>query len=190
MKLNMIPEMGIVKEIPVVLNSTAQDIDYEGNFERDTRVIIWTLSFTVKGYIFGKVSGTGGPITHSITSIYNQITEDDTIQFTMNPNSGVGTYQIGETVYQGFSAPLAIASGKVISFSNNLLQLKNINGNFVSNLPVQSTSGSANYKFTSYSPVPQQLVRIDITPNPANANVSFANTWTANTIITEYPDTL
>jgi hypothetical protein len=187
MKLNMIPEMGIVKDVPIVLNSTSQDIDYEGNYERDTRVIIWTLNFTVKGHIFGKITDTGGPITHSITSIYNQITEEDVVQFTVNPNSGVGTYQIGETVYQGYSAPLAIATGKVISFNNNILQLKNINGNFVSNLPIQSTSGSANYVFTSFNTVPQKLVQIDIRPQPANANVSLANTWTANTIITEYP---
>ena len=185
MKLNMIPEMGIVKEVPVILNSTSQDIDYEGNYERDTRVIIWTLNFTVKGHIFGKINDTGGPITHSITSIYNQITEEDVVQFTVNPNSGVGTYQIGETVYQGYSAPLAIATGKVVSFNNNILQLKNINGNFVSNLPIQSTSGSANYVFTSFNPAPEKLVQIDIRPDPANANVD--SLWTANTTITEYP---
>jgi hypothetical protein len=185
MKLNMIPEMGIVKEIPVILNSTAQDIDYEGNYERDTRVIIWTLAFTVKGYIFGKISDTGGPITHSITSIYNQITEDDVIQFTMNPNSGVGTYQIGETVYQGFSAPLAIASGKVVSFNNNILQLRNINGNFVSNLPIQSTSSSTNYTFTAFNPVAQKLVQIDTTPMPTDANVTTP--YVAITEISEAP---
>ena len=185
MKLNMIPEMGIVKNIPVVLNSTAQDIDYEGNFERDTRVIIWTLSFTVKGYVFGKVSDTGGPITHSITSIYSQITENDIIQFTMNPNSGLGTYQIGETVYQGYSAPLAIATGKVVAFNNNILQLKNINGNFVSNLPIQSMSSSANYKFTSFGPVSQKLVQIDTTPMPTDANVTTP--YVVTTQITEAP---
>ena len=185
MKLNMIPEMGIVKEIPVILNSTAQDIDYEGNFERDTRVIIWTLAFTVKGYIFGKVSDTGGPITHSITSIYNQITEDDVIQFTMNPNSGIGTYQIGETVYQGYSAPLAIASGKVIAFNNNLLQLSNINGNFVSNLPIQSSSSSTAYTFTTFAPVAQKLVQIDTTPMPTDANVTTP--YVAITQISEAP---
>jgi hypothetical protein len=185
MKLNMIPEMGIVKNIPVVLNSTAQDIDYEGNYERDTRVIIWTLSFTVKGYIFGKVSDTGGPITHSITSIYNQITEEDVIQFSMNPNSGIGTYQIGETVYQGYSAPLAIATGKVVAFNNNILQLKNINGNFVSNLPIQSTSSSTAYTFTSFSPVAQKLVQIDTTPMPTDANVTTP--YIAITEISEAP---
>jgi hypothetical protein len=185
MKLNMIPEMGIVKEVPVILNSTSQDIDYEGNYERDTRTIIWTLNFTVKGHIFGKITDTGGPITHSITSIYNQITEEDVVQFTVNANSGVGTYQIGETVYQGYSAPLAIATGKVVSFNNNILQLKNINGNFVSNLPIQSTSGSANYTFTSFAPVSQKFAQIDTTPTPTDANVTTP--YIAVTQISETP---
>lgn len=187
MKLNMIPEMGIVKNIPVVLNSTAQDIDYEGNFERDTRVIIWTLSFTVKGYIFGKINEAGnGPITHSITSIYNKITEEDVIQFTMNPNSGVGTYQIGETVYQGYSAPLAIATGKVVSFERNILSVRNINGNFVSNLPIRSASSSTAYNFTGFNPVPQKLVQIDTTPSPTDANA--ATPYIVTTEISETPN--
>jgi hypothetical protein len=172
MKLNMIPEMGIVKNIPVVLNSSAQDIDYEGNYERDTRVIIWTINFTVKGFIFGPVTDIGGPITHSITSIYNNITEDDVIQFTMNNNSGVGTYQIGETVYQGYSGPLAVATGKVVRFDNNILYLRNINGNFVSNMPIKSSVSPTAYTFTAFTPVAQKLVQIDTTPTPTDANVT------------------
>jgi hypothetical protein len=186
MKLNMIPEMGVVKEVPVILNSSSQDIDFKGNYERDTRVIIWTLAFTVKGHIFGKINQSGGPITHSITSIYNQITEDDVVQFTMNPSSGVGTYQIGETVYQGYSGPLAIATGKVVSFNNNNLQLKNINGNFVSNLPIQSSSSSTAYTFTSFAPVAQKLVQIDTTPMPTDANVNTP--YIAITEISEAPN--
>jgi hypothetical protein len=186
MKLNMIPEMGVIKDIPVVLNSTSQDIDYEGNYERDTRVIIWTLAFTVKGHIYGKISQAGGPITHSITSIYNQIDENDVIQFTVNANSGVGTYQIGETVYQGFSAPLAIATGKVVSFERNILSVRNINGNFVSNLPIQSTVSPTNYLFTSFTPSPQKLAQIDITPSPTDANVNTP--YIVTTEISETPD--
>lgn len=186
MKLNMIPEMGVVKDIPVILNSTSQDIDYEGNYERDTRVIIWTLTFTVKGYIYGKISQTGGPITHSITSIYNQIDENDVVEFTVNPNSGVGTYQIGETVYQGYSAPLAIATGKVVSFERNILSVRNINGNFVSNLPIQSTVSPTNYLFTAFTSVPQKLAQIDITPSPTDANVNTP--YVVTTEISETPD--
>lgn len=185
-KLNMIPEMGVIKEVPIILNSTSQDIDYEGNYERDARIIIWTLSFTVKGHIFGKITDSGGPITHSITSFYNQITEEDIIQFSLNLNSGVGTYQIGETVYQGYSAPLAVATGKVVSFNNNSLRLKNINGNFVSTSPIQSTSGSANYVFTSFGPVPQKLAKIDTTPMPTDANVNTP--YIVTTQISETPN--
>jgi hypothetical protein len=186
MKLNMIPEMGIVKNIPVVLNSSAQDIDYEGGYERDTRVIIWTINFTVKGFIFGPVTDIGGPITHSITSIYNQITENDVIEFTMNSNSGVGTYQIGETVYQGYSGPLAIATGKVVRFDNNILYLSNINGNFVSNMPIKSSVSPTAYSFTAFTPVAQKLVQIDITPTPTDANVTTP--YVVVTEISETPD--
>ena len=184
MKLNMIPEMGIVKNIPVVLNSSAQDIDYEGGYERDTRVIIWTINFTVKGFIFGPVTDIGGPITHSITSIYNNITEDDVIQFTMNNNSGVGTYQIGETVYQGYSGPLAVATGKVVRFDNNILYLRNINGNFVSNMPIKSSVSPTAYTFTAFTPVAQKLVQIDTTPTPTDANVT-----TPYVVVTEISET-
>jgi len=178
MKLNMIPEMGIIKEVPVVLNSTSQDVDFEGNYERDTRTIIWTLNFTVKGYIYGKINESGtGLITHSITSIYNKPDDDEVISFQIDPTSGLGTYQIGETVYQGYSGPTAVATGKVVSFNNNILHLQNINGNFVSNLPIKATSSTANYNFTSYNPTPQKLVQIDVIPSPNTAGPTDQYTY-------------
>jgi hypothetical protein len=72
--------------------------------------------------------------------------------------------------------------------ANNTLKLTNINGNFTSALPIIGASSGVNYKFSSYNPVPEKWVQIDIRPEPANANVALANTWTANTIITEYPN--
>ena len=39
-KLNLIPEMGIVKEVPVILNSAEQSVDFEGDRDRETRIII------------------------------------------------------------------------------------------------------------------------------------------------------
>lgn len=178
-KLNMIPEMGIVKEVPVILNSTTQDIQYEGNRDSDPRLIIWTLNFTVKAFIFGATS-TANVITHSITSILNQITPEDAVQFVMDPNSGVGNYQIGETVFQGYTASNAVAMGKVVTWSNNNLTLTNINGNFLSSEPVYGVKNGANYKFVSYNPVPFKYAQID-----AYANVETDNTHiTTDTIIT------
>ena len=185
-KLNLIPELGMIKEVPVILNAATHEIDYEGEGRTvETRMVIWTLNFTVKGFIFGKISDTG-LITHSITNIFSNITPNDTVVFNVDETNGIGKYQAGETVYQGFSAPLATATGKVVYFEDNNLHISNINGNFVSNKPVVGQVSNANYTFTSYSLLPQKMVQIDILPNPSDAN--GAEPWTANTIIQEFPD--
>ena len=159
-KLNLVPEMGIVKEIPVILNSTTHDIIYEGGRENDTRMIIWTLNFTVKGFVFGKSSETN-VIKNSIVSIYNRFTSDQTIQFTMDTSEGYGVYQIGENVYQGVSINSPSATGKVVNWANDKLFLTDISGDFISTLPIYGSVTGANYKFTSYDLVPRKLVRID-----------------------------
>jgi hypothetical protein len=182
-KLNMIPEMGIVKEIPVILNTTSHEILYEGDRDQETRMIIWTLNFTVKGFIFGK-SSTTGIIKTSITHILNDIGPDDVVAFSMT-SPGIGTYQIGEVVYQGFSATTPIATGKVISWSNNILRLTNINGNFVSSQPVYGVNNNASYVFNSYNRdgvISNTIVTITSTPSPNTANANSLYTY-HNTIV-------
>ena len=183
-KLNMVPEMGVIKEVPIVLNSCTSDITYEGNREKDPRMIVWTLNFTVKGYIFGKTSATG-LITNSITSIYNQISDGDVVEFSINAASGTGTYQLGEMVYQGYTPQTSTATARVVLWSNNKLHLDTINGDFVSTQPIYGVNTRANYKFTSYNITPHKFVNIDTKPNPLTANAT--SSYTANTVITEYP---
>jgi len=184
-KLNLIPEMGIVKEVPIILNSANQEIEYEGDAHTvETRMIIWTLNFTVKGFIYGNISSTG-LIKTSITNILNTISSTDNIVFNMT-SPGIGTYQIGEVVYQGYSAGTSTASGKVIYWNNNQLTLTDVSGNFVSDLPVIGRASNANYVFGSYQVNPINYAQIIIEPNPttANANTSYAVT----TIIEETPN--
>jgi len=186
-KLNLIPEMGITKEVPIILNSTSSDIIYEGDKNNDTRMIIWTLNFTVKGFIFGKITQTG-LIKTSITNILNQISPDDTVVFNM-ANTGTGRYQTGETVYQGYSSGTATATGKVVVWSNNTLHLTNINGNFISSIPIWGTISNANYNFTGYnvtSKRSEDLAKIIVVPNPTTANSNGPYTYT--TTITEFPN--
>lgn len=160
-KLNLVPEMGIVKEVPVVLNSTSSDIVFEGTRDSETRTIIWTLNFTVKGFIYGKRTETS-LIEHSITSIYNKITEEDVAIFNIDTTTGAGDYQIGETVYQGYSVNTATATGKVLDWSNKKLYLTNIEGNFVSTLPIYGLNTEANYLYTSHSMTPHKYAQIDV----------------------------
>ena len=184
-KLNLIPEMGIVKEVPIILNSATPEIDYEGESARDTRFIIWTLNFTVKGFIFGKTSDAGGLIKTSITNILTNINANDNVGFKMN-TEGSGTYKLGELVYQGYSRTTATATGVVVAYNNDILTLKNVLGNFVSNLPIVGLETNASYTFLSYEVPSQEQTRVIVTQSPTDANAKTLYTYT--TEIQEYPN--
>ena len=116
-KLNLIPEMGVVKEIPIILKNVSSEVTTEGNRDKDTRTVIWTLNFTVKGFVFGAVSS-AGLIKTSITNIWTDIAPTDTVALNVSSTSGVGQYQQGEFVYQGYSAGTSTASAKVVAWDS------------------------------------------------------------------------
>jgi len=51
---NILPELGRTMDIPVVLNDTSVQDIYEGNFDT-RRSLVWILTFTMKGYLYGPV---------------------------------------------------------------------------------------------------------------------------------------
>ena len=53
--INLIDSIGEKKDIPIVLESINYSDQYEGNFDT-RRIIIYTLSFTAKTYLFGPVA--------------------------------------------------------------------------------------------------------------------------------------
>lgn len=50
--VNMVPEVDNSRDVPIILNSISSQDQYEGSFEQ-RRVLIWTLTFTVKGWLYG-----------------------------------------------------------------------------------------------------------------------------------------
>jgi hypothetical protein len=52
--VQLIPEMEITHEIPVILNSISHEDSYEGGFT-ERRALIWTLDFVLKGFLYGPV---------------------------------------------------------------------------------------------------------------------------------------
>ena len=50
--VNVVPEVDAPRDIPIVLNSISSQDQYEGSFEQ-RRVLIWTLNFTLKGWLYG-----------------------------------------------------------------------------------------------------------------------------------------
>ena len=56
--VNDMADMGIKRDVPIVLNSITYEDDYEGDFAT-RRSIIYSMSFTSKFYLYGPVTSTG-----------------------------------------------------------------------------------------------------------------------------------
>ena len=52
--VKLLPEIQEVRDLPVILNRVGFRDDYENDF-KTRRIIMYTLTFTVKGYLFGEV---------------------------------------------------------------------------------------------------------------------------------------
>ena len=86
LSVNLLPESGVTKEIPIVLNRTDREVTYEGNRDSDLRMIIWTLDFTLKGYIYGTPSDASNTIiTKAITNIFDYDTGYKLIDIVSTP---------------------------------------------------------------------------------------------------------
>ena len=66
-----VPEMDIVRDVPIVLNSIAYEDTYEGDFTT-RRAIIYTMGFTAKSYVYGPVT-TAKPITKVQADVYGDL---------------------------------------------------------------------------------------------------------------------
>jgi hypothetical protein len=180
--LNMIPEMGLVKQVPIILKSVSNEIDYEGDYNTNIRSIIWTLSFTVKGYLYGPVTEPK-IIRASYTNIINDLSlHDYNIVGTMAAG-GLGKYQMGESVYQGASYSNYTASGKVVSWNSTsrLLELTDLFGHFVTGYPIQGITTNAKWTPSSFNVTSNATTQIVVTPNPSNVIPPNNYTYTVTT---------
>ena len=74
---NLVPQINLKYDIPIILNSVSNEIDYEGDFST-TRLIIWNLDFTLKGYLFPPVKG-GSKVIHSANTTIGDTTSANLI---------------------------------------------------------------------------------------------------------------
>ena len=68
MTLNLIPDLGLNVDVPVILNTTSLQDTYEGDFI-NRRAIVWSLGFTLKSQHFGPVRKSG-VIKRVYTNLY------------------------------------------------------------------------------------------------------------------------
>lgn len=73
--LNLLPEMGIKRDVPIILNTVTYEDSYTGDFVT-RRAVIYTLNFTAKTYLFGP-SSTQKVIRQTQSDIYSDVNVDD-----------------------------------------------------------------------------------------------------------------
>jgi hypothetical protein len=110
--VDFIPSMEPKYDMPIILNSVSNEVDYEGDMMA-TRMIIWNLEFTAKGHIWPPVK-TGKVITSSNTNIFiepNSLLEQ---QVYVDFANGVGRFSDSESI----RVKDKNVYGKVAYFSN------------------------------------------------------------------------
>ena len=56
--MNVVPELSLVRDIPIIMNGIQYEDTYTGDFSR-RRAVIYTLNFTAKTYLYGPMSNQG-----------------------------------------------------------------------------------------------------------------------------------
>jgi len=146
--------MDILNDIPIVLTNVVMNEDYEGDF-MTRRAIIYTLTFELRVRFYGPTQTTG-VIKQVIADIINNETNQpieritatvdpltatqtqahrilnaisfftNTTSFNLHMNAGTGIYAANESVVGTTSG----TSASVVSFTNNVLLVKNATGIF------------------------------------------------------------
>lgn len=116
--VNLIPELNESVDIPLIINSVTLADNYEGSFE-ERRVLIWNMSFVMKGFLYGPTNksggknGRGGLITLANTNFY--------IPTTNTASEGVGVTAVSEniTVTPGLTANGEPTSNSELTIDRN-----------------------------------------------------------------------
>lgn len=183
--VDFIPSIGRKYDMPIILNSVNSQVDYEGDMST-TRLIIWNLTFTAKGYIFPSVA-TAGLIETANTNIYQD--KRDTLSQTVYVDSanGAGVFVTGETIREQSKGK----TGTVAYFANNstgTLIVTDLTELLEENDVVIGDYSNAYYTINTVDLNPVKSVAVITTSDPVTANATDHFGFTEN--ITEFPSTL
>lgn len=168
--INPVNSLGVLKDIPIALDSIQYNIEHEGNFD-SIRFITWTLSFTMKVDFFGPVSNPK-IIRKVIANIFNDPSLQAGYITRINMTSGnSGKYYVDDIAYQGDNYEAANAYGIILSWSANTgkLALGGVQGQFKVDNTIRALSSNAAYQLDSFDIAPLKLSKITIEPDPIDA---------------------
>jgi hypothetical protein len=101
--INVIPEMGIKRDVPIILNNINYEDSYSGDFTT-RRAVIYTLNFTAKTYLYGPAS-TQKVIRETQADLHTDLpaaTREERITVVPNPTSADADDDFGFTTTISF----------------------------------------------------------------------------------------
>jgi hypothetical protein len=176
--VDFIPQMEQKYDLPIILNSVNTTTDYEGDM-MTTRLIIWDLEFTVKGYIWppvikptqgliGQFSQSSNTYGSVITNIYSDERIKTAQKVFVDYANGVNYFEGSENI----RVKERNITGKVSYFSNNsigVLILSELNKLIEPNDIIVGDFTNAKYTVESVDKEPVNIVTILTQSNPLDA---------------------
>lgn len=201
--VDLVPDMEQKYDMPIILNSVNTTTDYEGAAQDGaTRLILWDLEFTVKGYIFPAVKQPGGLIGATYA---NTAAPSGTSQGRVITNLHIQTEnKVAQTLFVDyangnnyFTTAESIRidntdkTGKVVYFSNSntgILIVGDMNQLVEVGDVIRGDYSRARYTVTSLDSAPAKVISIftTATPNTAGPDDEFGF---AETFV-DWPNTL
>jgi len=164
--VDFIPDLDPKYDMPIILNSVSNEVDYEGDM-MSTRLIIWNLEFTAKGHIWPPVK-TNKVITIANTNTFIQPIDTIEQKVYVDFANGVGRFSDSETV----RVTTRDVFGTVSYFSNSnngILIVKSLNDYLEVGNVVRGDFSGATYTISTTDKTPLVLQTITTRPNPINA---------------------
>ena len=188
--IDAVPQMGFLKDVPIILNSVSNVIEHEGNFDA-VRYVSWTLNFTMKAHFYGPVTATK-IIRRANTYIKAdpQLYKGQTVQLNLTNHSGSDIIKIEDIVYQGNNFATATAYGTVLKWANTTSKMTvgGVQGTFMTGDYLRFQNSNSVYTLTSFDTTPINYSSISIDPDPITANADSDYGYTIT--IEEFPDTM
>ena len=96
--VNMVPDMNIKRDIPIILNDVQYEDSYNGTFTQ-RRAVIYTLNFTAKTYLYGPMSNQGiiKEVRDDLATDLPNASREERIIITPNPASANADDDFGFT---------------------------------------------------------------------------------------------
>ena len=164
--VDFIPSMEPKYDMPIILNSVSNEVDYEGDM-MTTRMIIWNLEFTAKGHIWPPVKIQKVASNNNI-NLFVQPNNTIEQQVYVDFANGVGRFSDSETL----RVTDRNVYGKVVYFSNannGILVVQSLNDYLEIGDIVRGDFTGATFTIKTTDENALKLKTITTSPNPANA---------------------